>query len=58
MTVRIVADTLIPGRGEPIEAGTVILDRQQISYAGPSAEAPATSDTDDIVEVPVVLPGL
>jgi imidazolonepropionase-like amidohydrolase len=58
MTVRIVADILIPGRGEPIEGGTVILDRNQISYAGPTADAPAGSETDDAVEVPVVLPGL
>jgi hypothetical protein len=32
----------------------VILDRNQISYAGP----PAGSNTDDVVEVPVVLPWL
>jgi hypothetical protein len=36
----------------------VILDRNQISYAGPTAGAPAGSNTDDVVEVPVVTPGL
>ncbi len=57
MTVRIDADLLIPGRGDPIQAGTVILDGPTIAYAGPSSGAPATPDA-DTVEVPVVLPGL
>lgn len=57
MTVRIEADLLIPGREEPVESGTVILDGDQIAYAGSSAGAPATPDA-DVTEVPVVMPGL
>jgi imidazolonepropionase-like amidohydrolase len=57
MTVRIESDLLIPGRGEPIERGTVVLDGATIAYAGPSATAPPTPDADH-TSVPVILPGL
>jgi len=57
MTTRIEADLLIPGRGEPISRGTVVLDGPTISYAGPSAEAPATPDA-FVTEAATVLPGL
>jgi len=57
MTVRIEADLLIPGRGEPIENGVVILDGATITYAGPSDHAPRTPDA-ATTSVPVVLPGL
>lgn len=57
MTVRIEADLLIPGRGEPTENGTVILEGKTITYAGPSADAPSTPDA-EVAGVPVVLPGL
>jgi imidazolonepropionase-like amidohydrolase len=39
---RIEADLLIPGRGDPIKGGVVLLDGSQISYAGPAGVAPAT----------------
>jgi imidazolonepropionase-like amidohydrolase len=54
---RIDADLLIPGRGAPVSAGTVILDGDRISYAGPASAAP---DTPGAVthRAPVVLPGL
>ncbi|MCL1588016.1 MAG: amidohydrolase family protein, partial [Actinomycetia bacterium] len=57
MTLRIDADLLIPGRGEPIHNGTVILERGSIAYAGITAAAPATPGA-DITLVPVVMPGL
>lgn len=57
MTVRIEADLLIPGRGEPVEDATVILEGAGIAYAGPSSSAPATPGV-DVVEVPTVMPGL
>lgn len=57
MTVRIDADLLIPGRGDPIESGTVILDDGTITFAGPTAAAPPTPDA-DVSTVHVVLPGL
>jgi imidazolonepropionase-like amidohydrolase len=57
VTVRIEAGLLIPGRGEPIDGGVVVLDEGAIAYAGPADQAPGTPDADTTV-VPVVLPGL
>ena len=57
MTVHIEADLLIPGRGDPIERGTVVLDSGKITYAGPSDSAPDAPDA-DVTVVPVVMPGL
>jgi imidazolonepropionase-like amidohydrolase len=54
---RIEAAILIPGRGEPIDNGCVILDGATITYAGPAAEAPATPGA-EIHRVHAVLPGL
>lgn len=55
MTVRIDAALLIPGRGDPIERGSVVMDGGGIVYAGPTAGAPPA---DEVTEVPAVLPGL
>lgn len=57
MTIRIDADLLIPGRGDPVSPGTVVLDGLTIAYAGPSAEAPPTPEA-GVTEVATVLPGL
>ena len=57
MTVRIEAELLIPGRGEPIEDGVVVLEEGTIAYAGPGDHAPGTPDAETTV-VPVALPGL
>jgi imidazolonepropionase-like amidohydrolase len=57
MTVRIDADLLIPRRGSPIEHGTVVIDGDSISYAGPRSDAP-DGNPDSATHVPVVLPGL
>jgi imidazolonepropionase-like amidohydrolase len=57
VTVRIEADLLIPGRGEPVVHGTVVLENGKVAYAGPTADAPDTPDA-DVTIVPVVLPGL
>jgi imidazolonepropionase-like amidohydrolase len=57
MTVRIEADLLIPGRGDPIERGTVVLDNGKVAYAGPTADAPDTPEA-NVTSVPVVMPGL
>ena len=57
MTTRIVADVLIPGRGEPIEQGTVVLDAGAITYAGPTAGAPANGPDDDVVDLDQFLAG-
>jgi imidazolonepropionase-like amidohydrolase len=57
VTIRIDADLLIPGRGDPVSPGTVVLDGPTIAYAGPPARAPATPEA-GITEVATVLPGL
>jgi imidazolonepropionase-like amidohydrolase len=57
LTIRIDADLLIPGRGEPIANGTIITEGGTITYAGPSAEAPATPEA-RVSHVPVAMPGL
>ncbi len=57
MTVRIEADLLIPGRGEPVVNGVVILEGGTIAYAGGAASAPSTPDA-VTTHVPVAMPGL
>ncbi|MGB1504805.1 MAG: metal-dependent hydrolase family protein [Acidimicrobiales bacterium] len=59
MSIRIVADTLLPGRGDPVDGGTVIMAFGEIVYAGPTADAPGHSDgEEEVVEVATVMPGL
>ncbi len=58
MAYHIIADLLIPGRGEPVGAGTVVLDGPTILYGGPSSSAPKVAAEDEVTEVPVILPGL
>jgi len=58
MTTRIVAEVLIPGRGDPIDGGTVLMEHGEISFAGATADAPTTGADETLVEVPAVLPGL
>lgn len=55
--IRIDADLLIPGSGEPVAAGTVVIDGATIAYAGPTAGAPATPGATS-TSVATVLPGL
>ena len=54
---RIEADLLIPGHGEPIRPGVVVLDGPVISYAGPARGAPDTPQADRH-RAAAVLPGL
>jgi imidazolonepropionase-like amidohydrolase len=54
---RIGAELLIPGSGEPVRDGVVVLDSGQISYAGPAAGAPDTPRAVTTREA-TVLPGL
>ncbi len=58
MATRIVADVLIPGRGDLIDGGTVVMEHGAIGYAGPTSGAPAADSDDVVVEAPVVMPGL
>ena len=54
---RIEADIVIPGRGEPIHDGCVVLDGAAIAYAGSTDGAPVTPSA-ETYRVPAVLPGL
>jgi len=54
---RIEADVLIPGEGDPIRDGVVLLDSDRISYAGPAATAPGTPGA-VIHRAAAVMPGL
>jgi imidazolonepropionase-like amidohydrolase len=54
---RIEADLLVPGEGEPIRDGVVVLDGPTIAYAGPAADAPSTGQASTARAV-AVLPGL
>lgn len=57
MTVRVEADKLVPGRGQPVDSGVVILEESQIAYAGPAQEAPETPDA-EVVATETVMPGM
>jgi imidazolonepropionase-like amidohydrolase len=54
---RIEADLLVPGRGEPVSDGVVVLDGDRIGYAGPAEGAPETPHAARHRAV-AVLPGL
>ncbi len=55
--VRIEAERLIPGAGEPVPDGVVVADGAVISYAGPAAGAPVSGGA-DVVKSAVVMPGM
>jgi imidazolonepropionase-like amidohydrolase len=55
--IRIDADLLIPGRGESVRDGTVVLDGESIVYAGPASGAPL-DERAEVVHAPVVMPGM
>lgn len=54
---RIEAQLLIPGRGEPVDRGVVIMDDGAITFAGPAADAPAVGDA-TVTEAATVMPGM
>jgi imidazolonepropionase-like amidohydrolase len=54
---RIEAQLLVPGRGDPVRDGTVLLDGPRISYAGPAGLAPETPGV-PVSRVTTVMPGL
>lgn len=57
MTTRIDAGVLIPGRGEPVVNGSVIVDDATIRFAGPTADAPITEGA-EVVRAGAVMPGM
>ncbi len=54
---RIEAGLLIPGSGEPVSDGVVIIDGSVISYAGPAGRAPATPGA-AVHRTETVMPGM
>ena len=54
---RIEAELLIPGGGEPVSNGVVIIDNSAISYAGPAGRAPATPGA-VVHKAGTVMPGM
>ena len=54
---RIEAELLIPGGGEPVSNGVVIIDNSAISYAGPASGAPATPGA-VVHKAGTVMPGM
>ncbi|MGA8040246.1 MAG: amidohydrolase family protein, partial [Acidimicrobiia bacterium] len=56
MTTRIVADRLVPGRGDVIDNGVLIMD-DVITYAGPAKDAPDTPGA-TVVHTKTVMPGM
>ena len=54
---KIEAELLIPGHGEPVRDGVVVLDGARIDYAGPAGTAPATPDA-AVSRVATVMPGM
>jgi len=56
VTTRIEAKRLIPGRGDVVDNGVVIID-DTITYAGPAADAPETPKA-DVVNTDTVMPGM
>jgi imidazolonepropionase-like amidohydrolase len=55
--IRIEADLLIPGRGDPVRDAAVVLDGETITYAGAASGAPQDEHA-EVVRAPVVMPGM
>lgn len=49
---------LIPGRGEPIKNGTVIIEGDKIAWVGHDYSLPAKYNSVSFTKVRVLLPGL
>jgi imidazolonepropionase-like amidohydrolase len=54
---RIDAELLIPGHGDPVQGGVVLMDGPRISYAGPAAAAPETPGV-PVSRAATVMPGM
>jgi imidazolonepropionase-like amidohydrolase len=52
------AALLIPGRGEPIKHGAVVLHEDKITWVGPQSALPLKYSALAFTEVPVLMPGL
>jgi imidazolonepropionase-like amidohydrolase len=52
------AALLIPGRGQPIPDGALVMDGGQIAWVGQQAAIPARYQQIRFTQVPVLMPGL
>ena len=57
MTTRIEAGRLIPGRGDVVDNGVVVMEEATISFAGAASDAPDTPGA-DVIETDTVMPGM
>ena len=57
MATRIEAKRLIPGRGDVVADGVVVIDESTIAFAGPASDAPETPDA-EVVTADTVMPGM
>jgi imidazolonepropionase-like amidohydrolase len=57
MATRIEAKRLIPGRGDVIADGVVVIEESTIAFAGPASDAPETPDA-EVVTTDTVMPGM
>jgi len=55
--LRIEADVLIPGLGDPIKDGALVVDGPTIAYAGPIEGAPSAAGA-VVLNVPALMPGM
>src|SRR5256885_16758903 len=55
--LRIEGDVLIPGRGDPIQNGALVVDGPTIAYAGPIEGAPSAAGATGL-NVPALMPGV
>src|SRR3972149_7136006 len=56
--LRIETDILIPGRGDSIRNGCVVVDGSVIEFAGSVEAAPKLSRKGQTLNVPAVMPGM
>lgn len=52
------ADLLIPGRGEPLEGGALVIKGAKIEWVGEYASRPSKYGTINFQHVPVLMPGM
>ncbi|MCJ1312279.1 hypothetical protein MMC25_005953 [Agyrium rufum] len=56
--IRIDTDLLIPGRGDPISNGSIVVRDRKITYAGVTSDLDADHANLTLIKVPVLMPGM